>query len=93
MAMWGRGCNAAHITQDCFGGYQGNRQTKKDEKCINFDGHFDGNGNAPVRYHVHCLIDEVQGFCWTLPSGKHLLQYHQLDMPTPAFVVFSSSTH
>jgi hypothetical protein len=45
-------------------------------KYTYFLGHFDGHGNAPVRYRVHCLIKEVQGFTrrhWLPPSGKYLL--------------------
>ncbi len=39
------------------------------KKYTYFDGHFDGHGNVPVRYHEHCLMEEVQGFTrshWTL---------------------------
>jgi hypothetical protein len=37
-------------------------------------GHFDGNGNAPVRNHADCLMEEVQGFTrshWMPPLGKY----------------------
>jgi hypothetical protein len=40
-------------------------------------GRFDGHGDAPVRNHVHCPMEEVQGFTksnWTPPSGKHYVQ-------------------
>ncbi len=40
-------------------------------------GCFDGHGDAPVRNHVHCLMEEVQGFTrshWTLPSGGYFVQ-------------------
>jgi hypothetical protein len=40
-------------------------------------GRFDGYGNAPVRNHAHCPMEEVQGFTrshWTLPSGKYYVQ-------------------
>jgi hypothetical protein len=55
-------------------GCQGNRHK---------DGHFDGHGNALVRNHAHCLMEEVQSFTrshWTLPSGKYYAQYHGADM-------------
>jgi hypothetical protein len=42
-------------------------------KAVCFDGHRD----AAVRYHVHHLMEEVQGFTrshWMPPLGKHLLQ-------------------
>jgi hypothetical protein len=41
------------------------------------DGHFDGHGNAPVRNHTHCLMEEVQSFTrshWMLPLGKYYAQ-------------------
>ena len=36
--------------------------------------HFDGHGNAPLRSHVHCLMEEIQSFTrshWTPPLGKY----------------------
>jgi hypothetical protein len=39
-----------------------------------FAGHFDGRGNAPVRYSMHRPMEEIQGFTrshWTPPLGKH----------------------
>jgi hypothetical protein len=41
------------------------------------DGHFDGHGNAPVRNHAHCPMEEVQSFMrshWTPPLGKYYAQ-------------------
>jgi hypothetical protein len=38
-----------------------------------FAGRFDGHGKAPVKYHAHRLMEEVQGFTrnnWTPPLGK-----------------------
>ncbi len=46
-------------------------------KYTYFAGRFDGHGNAPVQYLVHCQMEEVQGFTrshWTLPSGKYYVQ-------------------
>jgi hypothetical protein len=40
-------------------------------------GHFNGHGDAPVRNHAHCLIEEVQSFTrshWTLPSGEYYVR-------------------
>jgi hypothetical protein len=40
-------------------------------------GHFDGHGNAPVRNHAHCLMEEVQGFTRShcmLPLGEYYVQ-------------------
>jgi hypothetical protein len=37
------------------------------------DGHFDGHGNALVRNHAHCPMEEVQSFTrshWTPPLGE-----------------------
>jgi hypothetical protein len=42
-----------------------------------FTGRFDGHGNAPVRCHVHCPMEDVQGFTrnhLTLPSGEYYVQ-------------------
>jgi hypothetical protein len=60
-------------------------------KYTNKAGCFDGHCNVAVQYRVHCLMEEVQGFTrshWMPPLGKHLLQWHQWDMPTPFFYVF-----
>jgi hypothetical protein len=43
-------------------------------KNINFAGHFDGCGSAPVPYPTHHPMEEVQGFGrshWMPPLGKH----------------------
>jgi hypothetical protein len=51
------------------------KQTRM-KKYIYFAGQFDGHGNLPVRYCMHGLIEEVQGFTrshWMLPPGKYLL--------------------
>jgi hypothetical protein len=40
-------------------------------------GRFDGHGNAPVRNHAHCLMEEVQSFTksyWTPPLGMYCAQ-------------------
>jgi hypothetical protein len=37
-----------------------NKRTMK--TYIHFAGHFDGCGGAPVQYHAHLLMEEVQGF-------------------------------
>ncbi len=40
-------------------------------------GHFDGHGDAPVRNHMHCLMEEIQSFTrshWMLPSGKYYVR-------------------
>jgi hypothetical protein len=46
------------------------------KKLTYFAGRFDGHGNAPVRYHAHSPMEEVQGsirsHCWT-PLGKYLM--------------------
>jgi hypothetical protein len=39
-----------------------------------FVGHFDGHGDAPLRYRAHLPIEEIQGFTtghWMPPSGKY----------------------
>ncbi len=44
------------------------------KKYINFAGHSNGHDNAPVRYRMHCPMEEVQGFTrshWTPPLGKY----------------------
>jgi hypothetical protein len=46
------------------------------KKYTYFAGHFDGHVDVLVRYRVHCLMEEVQGFTtshWTLPP---LGEYH-----------------
>jgi hypothetical protein len=60
-------------------------------KYTNKAGCFGGHRDAAVRYRVHHLMEEVQGFTrshWMPPSGKHSLQQHQSDMPTPVFLMF-----
>jgi hypothetical protein len=42
-----------------------------------FAGHFDGNGDAPVHYRMHCPMEEAQGFTrsyWVPPSGDYYVQ-------------------
>jgi hypothetical protein len=42
-----------------------------------FAGHFDGHGDAPVHYHMHPPLEEIQGFTrshWMLPLGKYYVQ-------------------
>jgi hypothetical protein len=49
-----------------------NKTTMK--KCTNFAGHFDCRDDAPVQYHAHCPMEEVQGFGrshWMPPFGKY----------------------
>ena len=43
-------------------------------------GHYDRYGNAPVRYHAHCPMNEVQGFTgshWTLPPCELFQKYRR----------------
>jgi hypothetical protein len=47
------------------------------KKCTNFAGYFDGHGGALVQYHMHCPMEEVQGFTrsyWMLPLGKYYVR-------------------
>jgi hypothetical protein len=40
-------------------------------------GRFDDHGNAPVRNHAHCPMEEVQSFTrsyWMLPLGKYYIR-------------------
>jgi hypothetical protein len=40
-------------------------------------GCFDGHGDAPVRNHTHCPMEEVQSFTmshWTPPLGKYYVR-------------------
>jgi hypothetical protein len=77
----------------CPSGRQGSSKQIADKKWTKFAGHFDGHGGAPVRYRMHCLIEEVQGFSrshWMLPSGKYCGQYLQSDTHTPDFFEFFS---
>jgi hypothetical protein len=49
----------------------------KMKKWASFASHFDGRGGVPVQYHVHCKMEEVQGFGrshWTPPLGKYSSQ-------------------
>ncbi len=46
----------------CPGVYQGGSKQYKEVICTHFDGRFDGHRDAVVLYHVHCPIEEVQGF-------------------------------
>jgi hypothetical protein len=58
-------------------GCQGNSKRNNDKKFTKKTGNFDGCGCAPVQYHGHCPIEEVQGFTrshWMPPLGEHLLQ-------------------
>jgi hypothetical protein len=58
------------------------------KKWTDFAGHFNGHGNAPVQYHMHCPMEEVQGFGrshWMPPSGKYCGQYMQLVTHKPVF--------
>jgi hypothetical protein len=51
-------------------------------------GRFDGHGNAPVRSHMHRLMEEVHSFTrshWMLPSGKYYAQYYNGVMTTMFF--------
>jgi hypothetical protein len=45
--------------------------------CTYFAGHFDGHGDAPVRYRANCPMEEVQGFTrshWMPPLGKYYVK-------------------
>ena len=45
------------------------------KKYTTFAGHFDGRGNATVRWGVHCLMEQIHGYTrchWMLPLGKYL---------------------
>jgi hypothetical protein len=58
------------------------------KKYINFAGHSDGHGNAPVRYRAHCPMEEVQSFTrshWMLPLGKYCGQEMKSVTPTLFF--------
>ncbi len=46
-------------------------------KFTYYAGHFDGHCGPPVRYRMHCQMEEVQGFIrshWMLPMGKYSVQ-------------------
>ena len=49
-------------TPYCLGGRQGDNRQTYNEKYTHFAGHFDGHRDAPVLYHAHCPMEEVQGF-------------------------------
>ncbi len=57
------------------------QQTKQQQqKWTSFAGLFDGRGGVPVRYRVHCPMEEVQGFDRShlmLPSGDYCSQLLQ----------------
>ena len=44
------------------GGPKGGNQQNNNAKCTHFAGRFDGHRDAPVLYHAHCPMEEVQGF-------------------------------
>jgi hypothetical protein len=53
---------------------QANSKQNNDKKWTNFDGHFDVCGGALVQYHVHLLMENVQGFGrshWTPPLVEY----------------------
>ncbi len=59
------------------------------KKYTYFAGCFNGHSNALVRYHAHCLMEEIQGYTrshWTLPLGKYYVQYLKRDIPTPVCI-------
>ena len=46
-------------------------------------GHVDRYGNAPVGYHAHCPMNEVQGFNgshWTLPPCELFQKYRRENL-------------
>jgi hypothetical protein len=66
-----------------------NKTTMK--KWANFASHFDGHGGALVQYHVHCVMEEVQGFGrshWTPTLSEYCGQYMQLFTHMPVFYEF-----
>jgi hypothetical protein len=66
------GCHHRVTTHSAAARATANKTTTK--QMTNFAGHFDGHGNAPVPYHVHHLMEEVQGFGrshWMPPSDEY----------------------
>ncbi len=56
------------------GGQLGRMPKKNDEKRTILAGHFDGRGDAPVRYQAHRPIEGVQRYGrshWLMPPGKY----------------------
>jgi len=50
------------LTPYRLGVRQGDSKQNNDVKCTHFSGRFEGRGSAPVRYPVHCPMEEVHGF-------------------------------
>ncbi len=50
------------LARYCPGGRQGDSKQNNDEKMDQLCWPFDGRGCAPVRYHAHRPMEEVQGF-------------------------------
>jgi hypothetical protein len=61
----------------CPSSRQGNSKKTTTKTYTYFAGHFDGHGDAPVRYSAHCPMEEVQGFTrsnWMPPLGKYYVR-------------------
>jgi hypothetical protein len=67
-----------------------NNKSTMTKKYTSFSGCFDGHGNLPGQYNMHCLMENILGYIrghWMPPLGQCL---HRITLATTRVIEFGT---